>query len=141
MTRMNYEIIPGEGLEQIKIGMTIEQLKQILGEPDEIENLDDEFFDDVCEAIWHYYQPCIYPVVDIDKNMVVSIMCDHPEVSLNKVKLMKMSIPELKKHLKNCGAKMIEADEECIECPGFGLNVMLDGGKIDLFDIEEASLF
>ena len=138
MTNINYEIIPGVGLEQVKIGMSTEQLKQILGTPDEIENLDDEFFDDVHEAIWHYNRFLIYPVVDMDDEMIVSIMCDHPDVSLNKVKLMKMSIPELKKHLKNCGAKTIEDDEECIECLGYGLNVMLDGGKIDLFDIEEA---
>jgi hypothetical protein len=135
MIPINYEIIPGTGLEQVKIGTTTEQLKQILGEPDEIENLDDEFFDDVCEAIWHYNRLYIYPVIDMDANMVVSIMCDHPDVSLNKVKMMKMSVSELKKHLKNCGAKTIDADEDCIECPGFGLNVMLDGGKIDLFDV------
>ena len=136
MTKISYEIIPGAGLEEVRIGMSTEQLKQLLGEPDEIENLDDEFFDDVCEAIWHYNRFYLYPVIDMEENMVVSIMCDHPDVSLNKVKLVEMSISELKKHLKNCGAKTIEADEECIECPGFGLNVMLDEGEIDLFDIE-----
>jgi hypothetical protein len=137
MTHINYEIIPGTGFEQVKIGMSTEQLKQVLGDPDEIENLDDEFFDDVCEAIWHYNRFYIYPVIDMDENMIVSIMCDHPDLTLNKVKVMKMSIPELQKHLKNCGAKTIEADEDCIECPGYGLNVMLDEGTIDLFDIEE----
>ena len=136
MTNLNYEIIPGAGFEEVKIGMSAEQLKQVLGEPDEIENLDDEFFDDVCEAIWHYNRFYIYPVVDTDENMIVSIMCDHPDLTLNKVKVMKMSIPELKNHLKSCGAKTIEADEECIECPGYGLNVMIDLGEIDLFDIE-----
>jgi hypothetical protein len=73
----------------------------------------------------------------MDDNVIVSIMCDHPDLTLKNVKVMKMSIPELKKHLKNCGAKTIEDDEECIECPGYGLNVMLDDGMIDLFDIEE----
>jgi len=135
---INYEIIPGIGFEQVKIGMSTEQLKQVLGDPDEIENLDDEFFDDVFEAIWHYNRFYIYPVIDMDENMIVSIMCDHPDLTLNNVKLMKMSIPELKDHLKNCGAKNIEADEECIECIGYGLNVMLDDAEIDLFDIEEA---
>jgi len=140
MTQINYEIIPGEGLEQIKIGMSTEQLKQVLGEPDEIENLDDEFFDDVCEAIWHYHHYFIYPVIDLDDNIIVSIMCDHPDATLKKVKLMTMSVPELKKHLKNCGAKTIETDEECIECPGFGLHAMLDGDKIDLLDIDASGL-
>jgi len=135
---INYEIIPGAGFEQVKIGMSTEQLKQVLGDPDEIENLDDEFFDDVSEAIWHYNRFYIYPVIDMDENMIVSIMCDHPDLTLNNVKVMKMSIPELKNHLKNCGAKTIEADEECIECIGYGLNVMIDCGEIDLFDIEEA---
>ena len=138
MTNINYEIIPGVGFEQVKIGMSTEQLKQVLGDPDEIENLDDEFFDDVCEAIWHYNQFYIYPVIDMDEDMVVSVLCDHPDLALNKVKLMKMKIPELKKHLENCGAKTIEADEDCIECPGYGLNVMLDEEEIDLFDIEVA---
>jgi hypothetical protein len=138
MTNINYEIIPGVGFEQVKIGMSTEQLKQVVGDPDEIENLDDEFFDDVCEAIWHYNRLYIYPIIDMDDNMVVSILCDHPDLTLNKVKLMKMNIPELKKHLKNCGAKTIEADEDCIECPGYGLNVMLDEEEIDLFDIEVA---
>jgi len=138
MTKINYEIIPGEGLEQVRIGMSIDELETALGLPDEIENLEDEFFDDVHEAIWSYYDLCIYPVIDMDAHEIVSILCDHPDASLNKEKLMKMSVPELTKHLKNCGAKTIEADEDCIECPGYGLNIMLDGGKIDLLDIEEA---
>ena len=138
MTKINYEIIPGIGFEQIKIGMSIGELEQILGIPDEIENLDDEFFEDVHEAIWHYNRFYVYPVINMDDGVVISIMCDYPDISLNTVKLMKMSVPELKKHLKDCGAKTIEADEDCIECPGYGLNVMLDGEKIDLFDIEEA---
>ncbi|MCL2511925.1 MAG: hypothetical protein FWF09_07735 [Bacteroidales bacterium] len=133
---INYEIIPGLGFEQVKIGMSTEQLKQILGEPDEIENLDDEFFDDVCEAIWHYNRFYIYPVIDTEDDMIVSIMCDHPDLTLNNVKVMKMSIPELKSHLKNCGAKVIEEEDDCIECPNYGLNVMIDCGAIDLFDIE-----
>jgi hypothetical protein len=137
---INYEIIPGAGFEQVKIGMSTEQLKQVLGDPEEIENLDDEFFDDVHEAIWHYNRFFIYPVIDMDEEMIVSIMCDHPDLTLNRVKVMKMNVSELTKHLKNCGAKNIEADEDCIECPGYGLNVMLDGNAIDLFDIEEAEL-
>jgi hypothetical protein len=136
MTKINYEIIPGEGLEQVKIGMLTEQLEHLLGKPDEIEILDDEFFDDVNEAIWHYSDYYIYPIIDMDYNEVVSIICDHPDATLNKVKLMQMSIPELKKHLKNCGAKTIEDDEDCIQCLGFGLNVMLEEGKVDLLDIE-----
>jgi hypothetical protein len=137
MTNINYEIIPGVGFEQVKIGMSTEQLKQVLGDPDEIENLDDEFFEDVHEAIWSYDRLYIYPVIDMDDDMIISILCDHPDLTLNKVKVMKMDIPELKKHLKNCGAKTIEADEDCIECIDYGLNVMLDDGKIDLFDITE----
>jgi hypothetical protein len=74
----------------------------------------------------------------MDENMIVSIMCDHPDLTLKGVKVMTISIPDLKKHLKNCGAKTIETDEDCIECPGYGLNVMLDGDDIDLFDIEMA---
>jgi len=140
MTKLNYEIIPGVGLENVKIGMSTGQLKQVLGEPNEIENLDDEFFDDVHEAIWHYNQYFIYPVIDMDEDMIVSIMCDHPDSTLNKVKVIKMGIPELKKHLKNCGAKTIDIDEECIECPDYGLNFMFDGEKIDLIDIVEAEL-
>jgi len=138
MTKINYEIIPGVGLEQVKIGMSIPELEAVLGKPDEIENLEDEFFDDVHEAIWSYDNFQIYPVIDMDHNEIVSIMCDHPDASLNKVKVMRMSAPELTKHLKKCGAKTIEADEECIECPGYGLNVMLDGERIDLLDIEMA---
>jgi hypothetical protein len=137
MTNINYEIIPGVGFEQVKIGMSTEQLKQVLGDPDEIENLEDEFFEDVHEAIWSYDELYIYPVVDMDDDMTISILCDHPDLTLKRVKVMEMSIPELKKHLKNCEEKIIEADEDCIECPDYGLNVMLDGGKIDLFDIME----
>jgi hypothetical protein len=137
MTNINYEIIPGVGFEQVKIGMSTEQLKQVLGDPDEIENLDDEFFEDVHEAIWSYDRLYIYPVIDMDDDIIISILCDHPDLTLNKTKVMKMNIPELKKHLKNCGAKTIEADEDCIECIDYGLNVMLDDGKIDLFDITE----
>ena len=138
MTKINYEIIPGVGLEQVRIGMSINELEAVLGHPNEIEHLEDEFFDDVHEAIWNYNNFQIYPIIDMDAHEIISILCDHPDASLNKVKVMRMSAPELTKHLKKCGAKTIEADEECIECPGYGLNVMLDGERIDLLDIEMA---
>ncbi|MEL6561684.1 MAG: hypothetical protein AAFQ94_26080 [Bacteroidota bacterium] len=48
------EIIPGSGLGIIKFGMTRDQLKLILGNPDETENdLTDGIEDEDMET-WHY---------------------------------------------------------------------------------------
>lgn len=133
---MDYKIIPGVGFEEVQIDMPLQKLEEILGAPDEIENLDDEFFEDVHEAIWHYNELYIYPIVDMDEKRIVSILCDHPEATLFGKKIMPMSSKELTKHLKDNGIKKLEIDEEYIECEEEGLNFIYEGGKMDLVDID-----
>ncbi len=48
------QIIPGEGLGDIKFGMSREQIKTMLGEPDEVESYThDDQGEDITES-WHY---------------------------------------------------------------------------------------
>lgn len=46
-------IIPNQGIGQIKFGMTREQIKFILGEPDEVEDVNLEEVETIGES-WHY---------------------------------------------------------------------------------------
>ena len=51
------EVIPQEGLGDLKFGMTRNEVKKLLGEPDEIENMndiDDEMDDEEPDYVWHY---------------------------------------------------------------------------------------
>jgi hypothetical protein len=132
---MNYKIIPGQGFDFLKIGNTTEQLKAILGEPDEIEKLEDEFFEDENEAIWHYNNHYIYPIVDMEKQVIISILCDHQDLCLGNAQLMQMDTLALRKHLKSYGIKEMGNEEDCIECFQAGINFMIEDEKIDLVDI------
>lgn len=133
---MNYEIIPGKGFEELYIDMLTEDLKALLGEPDEMELLDDEFFEDVDEAIWHYNAFGVYPIVDLEEDCVNAILCDHPELTLGGKKIMAMNPKELQNLLKELGYKNLEIEEDYIECPDAGLNFVFEDNKLDLVDID-----
>lgn len=131
----NYEIIPGKGFEELYIDMPNEDLKKLLGEPNEMELLDDEFFDDVDEAIWHYNKFGVYPVVDLEEDCVNAIMCDHPDLTLGGKKIMEMGFKEIQKLLKDLGYKDFEVEEEYIECFDAGLNFVFEDNQLEFVDI------
>lgn len=72
-----------KGLDELKFGMTMEEIKRILGEPDEVE----EAYEDSV-ILWNYWDPglCIFFNTDED-NKCEAIETDNPEVLLfgNKV--------------------------------------------------------
>lgn len=47
-------IVLGEGLGQIKFGMTRDQVKAILGEPDDVDSYEDMDIEDDGSESWHY---------------------------------------------------------------------------------------
>ncbi|MDR0364336.1 MAG: hypothetical protein LBH92_04890 [Bacteroidales bacterium] len=133
---MKYEIIPGRGFEDIYLDMPVADLEKLLGQPNEMEPLDDEFFDDTNEAIWHYDQYGIYPVVNIFEGKIISILSDHPDLSLRHKKIMEMNIKDIHALLKEIGFKNIEVDEEYLECEDAGLNFVFENGQMDMVDID-----
>ncbi len=54
MTTVTKEILPGTGLEKLRFGMDRTQVKQQLGEPDEIEQFEEEDSGEVLNEAWHF---------------------------------------------------------------------------------------
>lgn len=69
---MNKEIIPGTGLDELKFGLTRDEVKQQFGEPDEIEQYADEDTDEVLNEAWHYDDLELSISFDKDENWKMS---------------------------------------------------------------------
>ena len=74
------EIIPGVGLGTLKFGMTRDEVKKLVGKPDEVENLPgfEEEVNDELES-WHYDEHEFSLVFDADYDWrLVSIAVSDP---------------------------------------------------------------
>ncbi|MGB0167120.1 MAG: hypothetical protein ACPF8V_09730 [Luteibaculum sp.] len=54
MKTLSKDILTGKGLKDIQFGMERSQVKQIMGEPDEVEQYEDEESEEVITEAWHY---------------------------------------------------------------------------------------
>lgn len=105
-------IQPGEGLGDIKFGMSREALKRILGEPDEIEStVNDEDDTDITES-WHYDN--IEVSVSFEKIegwKLCTIAVSAPEATLKGHKIIGLSKSELTDILKSMGIKNLVLED------------------------------
>ena len=53
----NTEIILGQGFDEIKFGITRDNLEQLFGAPDEVEEFATEESEDAVSEAWHYDEP------------------------------------------------------------------------------------
>ncbi|MDD4847394.1 MAG: hypothetical protein PHR53_01320 [Bacteroidales bacterium] len=90
---MNYELILNVGFAEAKIGMTIEDVEKLFGKPNEIEKVEDDFYEDDRE-IYYFNDLHVFPIIETKNKTVVGIMCDHPDVTLNGQKLFGWDIDE-----------------------------------------------
>lgn len=90
---MDYNLILNVGFPEVKIGMKIASFEAIAGKPNEIEKVDDDFFDENRE-IYYFNDLHLYPIVELKNHTIIGIMCDHPDVKLNKKKLFGLNIDE-----------------------------------------------
>ncbi len=106
METFSPEIKPGAGFGKILFGMGREQVKKILGEPNEIErNVHDDNEEDVTES-WHYDD--IEVSLSFEKTedwKLCTIAVSDPEATINGKKVVGMSTEEVKALLKSLDVK------------------------------------
>ena len=106
------EILLGEGLEQIKFGMTMSQVKKILGEPDETEKYQfSEDESDITEA-WHYDAYGFSLSFDQENDWLVgSIAVSQTPCKLHDIDIMDMAKEKLLETLISMEIKDLEVEE------------------------------
>lgn len=106
------EIKSGEGLGQLKFGMSTNQVKQLLGEPDEVETYSYETEEGELSETWHYDEHELSISFDEEENWkLVSIAISAPEVTFKGQKLIGMKRDELIKILEGLEIGPLEFED------------------------------
>lgn len=145
----NKEIKTGEGLGNIKFGMTREQVKAILGEPDDVDQYSDSDLEDDSSESWHYDDLEISLSFDEDTDWkLVTIAVSSPEYVFHNKKLIGLDNDALMAALEPL--ELGEYDEEdwsseeipdhrLISYPEAQINFWLEDGE--LTEIQWGPLF
>ncbi|MBK9735470.1 MAG: hypothetical protein IPO92_11040 [Saprospiraceae bacterium] len=152
MKKQIKEIILGSGLGELKFGMTREEVKKLVGKPDEVENLPgfDEEVNDELES-WHYEESEFSLVFDADYDWkLVSIAISDPFFTLNGHSVIGMERDEVMSLFDKMGIEISNEEDlsddenpdlELVESEELGLMVWFsDGEAIEmqiLPDVEE----
>jgi hypothetical protein len=106
-----YKIFLGEGLDKIKFGMSRDDVKKILGEPDEIDEFDYEDSDDKSVA-WHYDELELSVGFDQEAEwQLVSIAVSNPETELAGKKLIGLVFDEAVKEIEKLNLGDLEVED------------------------------
>jgi hypothetical protein len=106
------DIKPGEGLGQIKFGMTRDQVKKILGEPNEKENFSYTDSDEDFTESWHYDELELSAGFDEDVDWkLATLAISSDEYELMGKKLIGMSREELLATLADLDIKDLETED------------------------------
>lgn len=134
------EIIPGKGLGIIKFGMTRDQLKLILGNPDDIESDLTDGIEDEDTETWHYDAMDLSVQFSESTDFrLVSLATSAEYAELNGESIIGMSEDNLKKHLENHGfddlmEEQIEDEDSeqyhIIMSDEKGLNFWMEEGEV-----------
>ncbi|ELR71893.1 hypothetical protein C900_02132 [Fulvivirga imtechensis AK7] len=96
-----HEIKPGRGLGQIKFGMSTAQVKDIIGEPDEVETYAYESEEGELSETWHYDNLELSLSFDEEENWrLVSIALSSPEATIKGQRLIGLNRNDLIKRLE-----------------------------------------
>lgn len=130
----------GEGLGEIKFGMTREQVRMILGEPDDIDQYSDSDLEDDSSESWHYDELEISLSFDEDADWkLVTIAVSSSEYLFQGKKLIDLETTDLMKELEpfNLGASETEdwsSDEipnhKLISYSDYQVNFWLEDGQL-----------
>jgi hypothetical protein len=107
------EIIPGVGLGELKFGMTRDEVKNLVGKPDEVENLPgfEEEVNDELES-WHYDEHEFSLVFDADYDWrLVSIAVSDPYFTFHGKSLVGMGKKELLALLDKLGIEISNEED------------------------------
>ena len=134
------EIIPGVGLGTLKFGMTRDEVKKLVGKPDEVENLPgfEEEVNDELES-WHYAEHEFSLVFDADYDWrLVSIAVSDPYFTFHGKNIIGMDKQETLDLLSNLGIEISnEEDLSDDENPNLELIESEDAGLMVWFADDE----
>jgi hypothetical protein len=138
INEMNLEIKPGKGLGKVLFGMTREQVREILGLPDEIEK---ETEDGISVEHWHYDQHEISLLFSgADSWRLLSFAVGNPLCTIEGEKLIDLNETQLHDALERMGiSEDLEyedfsseefPDHIMVYCEELGVNFWLDNGIV-----------
>ena len=134
------EIIPGVGLGTLKFGMTRDEVKKLVGKPDEVENLPgfEEEVNDELES-WHYDEHEFSLVFDADYDWrLVSTAVSDPYFTFHGKNIIGMDKQETLDLLSNLGIEISnEEDLSDDENPNLELIESEDAGLMVWFADDE----
>lgn len=100
MTTITKEILPGTGLDNLRFGLGRDQVKAVLGEPDEIEQFEDEESEEVINEAWHYDEVELSLSFDAEEDWKLStISVSNDQFTLNGTVIVGMLQEDLTKIL------------------------------------------
>lgn len=124
------EIKPNEGYGEIKFGMDMDKLAEIVGEPEEIISFDDD--EELSIVILHYWEKGFSVFMDgITRQVVAGIEFDNPESTLYGVKIIGKSEDEIISLMKSNGHGEYE-----IELEESDKRYSFDEGMMDFFFVK-----
>jgi len=113
MKALTLEVKPLKGFGELTFGMTVEQVKEYLGEPDETETLDD--LDDEETLIYHYdnYDISAFFEGEGEEKFLVNVETGNSDATLYGKSVFAMNEQEIIKLMKE--NKFVEMDDEELE--------------------------
>jgi hypothetical protein len=108
---LSFDIIPMKGLGDLTFGMKAEEVKNILGEPEEIEDIDNS--GEFKTVIWHYWAKGLSVFFDEDNGMKLSsIEVDNSVATLWGNLIFQMTEPQIINLFKEKGYEEVDSEEQ-----------------------------
>ncbi len=137
---MRENIVLGKGLSKIHFGMMRPEIKEILGEPDEIEKIVNEDLEEDSSEVWHYDELEISAAFDeLEDWRLTSLAVSSPDFTFEGVDLIGLSQQEVMDQIELMGLgdvtiDQVSEDEEVNQQIAFvqeaSLNLWFDAGKL-----------
>lgn len=140
MKELKKNIILGKGVMDLIFGMTRDEVKTILGEPDEIETYDEEDDDSGLSEAWHYDEYELSATFDeVDDWRLTSLAVSSPDYLFEGVNLIGLSSEEVIQQIEimNIGEVSLEeisnddiTDQQVATIVEVSLNLWLEDGLL-----------
>ena len=112
MSKINLEIIPKIGLGELKFGQTIEEIVALVGEAEEVEDIQEEEFNTVIMSYWEQGFSVFIEGAGAEKSIASCFETDHPEATLFAKKVFELKESEIVELMKSHGFTEIETETE-----------------------------
>jgi hypothetical protein len=137
MSKISLEINPKVGFGELKFGHTIEEVLAVVGEAEELEDIqEEEDFNTVILNYWNEGFSVFIEGAGAEKSIVSCFETDNPKSILFGKTIFEMTEKEVIDHMKTNGYNQIEKEKE--EEGEYRLS--FDEGLIDFFFDEDGSL-